>query len=33
MTLVIVNLKFWKPDVKVEIQDADGRHNENRQRL
>jgi hypothetical protein len=23
---VIVNLKFWKPEVKIKIQDGDGRH-------
>jgi hypothetical protein len=32
MTLVIVNLKFWKPGVKIKIQDGDGRHIENRQK-
>ena len=31
MTLVIVNLKFWKPEVKIEIQAGDGRDIENRQ--
>ena len=31
MTLMILNLKFWKPEVKIEIQDGDGRHIENRQ--
>jgi hypothetical protein len=31
MTLVIVNLKFWKPEVKIKIQDGGGRHIENRQ--
>jgi hypothetical protein len=32
MTLVIVNLKFWTPEVKIKIQDGDGRHIENRQK-
>jgi hypothetical protein len=32
MTLVIVNLKIWKPEVKIKIQDGDGRHIENRQK-
>jgi hypothetical protein len=32
MTLVIVNLKFWKPGVKIKIQDGDGRHIENLQK-
>ena len=32
MTLVIVNFKFSKPEVKIEIQDGDGRHVENRQK-
>jgi hypothetical protein len=31
MTLVIVNVKFLKPEVKIKIQDGDGRHIENRQ--
>jgi hypothetical protein len=32
MTLVMVNFKFRKPDVKIKIQDGDGRHIENRQK-
>ena len=32
MIPVIVNLKFWKPEVKIEIQDGDDRHIENRQK-
>jgi hypothetical protein len=32
MTLVIVNLKFWKSEVKLKFQDGDGRHIENRQK-
>jgi hypothetical protein len=32
MTLVIIYLKFWKPEVTIKIQDDDGRHIENRQK-
>jgi hypothetical protein len=32
MTLVIVKLKFWKAEVKIKIEDGDGRHIENRQK-
>jgi hypothetical protein len=32
MTLVIVNLKVWKPEVKIKIQDGAGRHIANRQK-
>jgi hypothetical protein len=32
MTLVILNLKFWKPEVKIKIQDGDDGHIENRQK-
>jgi hypothetical protein len=31
MTRVIVNLKFSQLEVKIKIQDGDGRHIENRQ--
>ena len=27
-----LNLKFWKPEVKIKIEDGDGRHIENRQK-
>jgi hypothetical protein len=32
MTLVMLNLKFRKLEVKIKIQDGDGRHIENRQK-
>jgi hypothetical protein len=32
MTLVILNLKVWKAEVKIKSQDGDGRHIENRQK-